>query len=50
MKKLLSIMIGVGLILSTVSSSFAKGTAARKHKKSKKSGGHKGGARNGTAK
>jgi len=46
MKKLLVLMVGLGLVLTTVTPTFAAG--AKKHKKGK--GGKRGGTRGGPAK
>jgi hypothetical protein len=48
MKKLLVLMVGLGLVLTTVTPTFAAG--AKKHKKSGKGGGKRGGTRGGPAK
>jgi hypothetical protein len=42
MKRILVIFLGLGLVLSTVSPTFAQGTKTHKHK-----GGHHGGTRSG---
>jgi hypothetical protein len=50
MKKLLSIMLGLGLILGSVSTTFAQSGSGKKHGK-RKGGGHKSsGTRSGPAK
>lgn len=49
MKKLLPILLGLALVLTTVSPTFAAGGGAKKVKK-KKGGGKRGGTRNGPAK
>jgi hypothetical protein len=46
MKKLLVIMLGLGLVLGSVSPTFAQ-NGGGKHGKGRKGGGHKGGTRGG---
>jgi len=50
MKKFLSLMVGLGLILSTVTPSFSQTSGSKKHGKRGKKGGKKGGTRGGPAK
>jgi len=49
MKKFLPIMLGLGLLLTTVPPSFGKSSTTRKHKKTRKTS-HKSSTRGNTAK
>jgi hypothetical protein len=49
MKKFLTLFLGLGLVLTSVSPTFAQ-NPGKKHGKGHKGGGHKGGTRGGPAK